>query len=312
MDARIPVTLITGFLGSGKTTLVNRLLRQDPDRFYVVVNEYGEVPLDDRLVEGRVEAIAEGCLCCGLGEELVATLHALADREAFAHLLLETSGLAHPGPVLQALLSPLLRRTYRLAGVVTLVDPLHVDLYAHFPEARAQVVYADLLLLTKADLAEAEELTRAEDLLRRINPLAPIRRAVRGEGPEGEEVLFPRRAPGFRLLPQPLPQHAHEEGFTGVALVREGALALEEFKGFMEDLVLARGPFRESQLVRAKGEVHLLGASHALRFHGVYGLFDFEKGPPWPPGPRLNRLVFIGKNLDRERIAEAFSRILKA
>lgn len=312
MQAPIPVTLITGFLGSGKTTLVNWLLRQDPGRFYVVVNEFGEVPLDDRLVEGRAEAIPEGCLCCGLGEELVALLHALPDREAFAHLLLETSGLAHPGPILQALLSPLLRRTYRLAGVVTLVDPLHVDLYARFPEARAQVVYADLLLLTKADLAEEGELVRAEDFLRRMNPMAPVRRTARGEGPGSEEVLFPRKAQGLRLLSQAFPQHAHEEGFTGVALVREGALALEDFKGFMEDLVFARGPFRGSQLVRSKGEVHLLGADHALRFHGVYGLFDFEKGPPWPPGPRLNRLVLIGKGLDRERIAEAFSRILRA
>lgn len=309
MDGRVPITLITGFLGAGKTTLVNRLLRQQ-EGLFVLVNEFGEVPLDQRLVEGRAEALAEGCLCCGLEGELLAALAALHRRGGFRHLLLETSGLAHPAPILRVLLSPGVREAYRLAGVVALVDPLHLDLYLAFPEAKAQIRYADLLLLTKADRAEPEALEKAEEAVRALNPLAPLRRLAKGEGVDPEEVLFPRREGGFRLLDFP-PEHAHRQGLVAVGLEGEGALPYEAFREFMEDLVLGRGPFREGRLVRAKGEVNLEGSRHPLRFHGVYGLFDFEKGPPWPEGPRVNRLVFIGENLRKEAIRERFFRILR-
>ncbi|WP_105318484.1 GTP-binding protein [Thermus tenuipuniceus] len=189
MEDRLPVTLITGFLGVGKTTLVNRLLRER-EGLFVLVNEFGEVPLDHRLVEGRAEALAEGCLCCGLEGELVAALAPLHRRGGFHHLLLETSGLAHPAPILRVLLSPGVREAYRLAGVVALVDPLHLDLYLAFPEVRAQIRYADLLLLTKADRAEPEILEGAEEAVRALNPLAPLRRVAKGEGVDPEEVLY--------------------------------------------------------------------------------------------------------------------------
>lgn len=309
MDERIPITLITGFLGAGKTTLVNRLLRER-DGLFVLVNEFGEVPLDQRLVEGQAEALAEGCLCCGLEEELVAALAALHRRGGFRHLLLETSGLAHPAPILRVLLSPGVREAYRLAGVVALVDPLHLDLYLAFPEAKAQVRYADLVLLTKVDRAEAGLLDPVEERVRALNPLAPLRRVVRGEGVAPQEVLFPRLEGGFRVL-APLPEHAHQEGLSAVGLEAEGAFPYEDFRSFMEEVVLSRGPFREGRLVRAKGEVNLVGSRHPLRFHGVFGLFDFEKGPPWPEGPRTNRMVFIGENLQEEAIRERFFRILR-
>ncbi len=308
MDPRTPVTLVTGFLGSGKTTLVNRLVRQDPERFFVLVNEYGEVPLDHLLVEGRAEALAEGCACCGPAEELVEALAALHRLGGFRHLLLETSGLAHPGPILQVLLSPGVREAYRLAGVVTLVDPLHLPHYLAFPEAEAQVIYADLLVLTKADLAPEEEVREAERTLRRLNPLAPVHRSVRGEGVGAETVLFPRRAQGFRPLPPPV--HAHREGLGSVSLLREGEVDLRGLEAFLEAMVFGRGPFRRGRLVRAKGEVNLRSSHRSLRFHGVYALLDFEKGPPWPPGPRANRMVFIGEDLDREGIEEAFARLV--
>ncbi len=307
MDPRVPVTLITGFLGSGKTTLVNRLLREDPEGFFVVVNEYGEVPLDHLLVEGRAEALAEGCACCASLEDLVAVLASLRRKGGVRHLLLETSGLAHPGPLLGVFLSPGVREAYRLAGVVTLVDPLHLGLYLSFPEAKAQVVYADLLLISKTDRASEEEVRAAEEALRRLNPLAPLRRLFRGEGLEAQEALFPRRAQGFRLVPPPV--HAHREGLESVSLVREGEVDLEALKEFLEDMVFSRGPFRRGRAIRSKGEVNLKGSRHPLRFHGVYALLDFEKGPPWPPGPRLNRMVFIGEGLDREGIQEAFARM---
>lgn len=309
MDGRIPLTLITGFLGAGKTTLVNRLLRER-EGLFVLVNEFGEVPLDHRLVEGWAEALVEGCLCYGLEGELVAALAALQRRGGFRHLLLETSGLAHPAPILRVLLSPGVREAYRLAGVVALVDLLHLEQYLAFPEAQAQIRYADLLLLTKADRAEPEVLEEAEGAVWALNPLAPLRRVARGEGITAQEALFPRQEGGFRVL-APLPEHAHRQGLVAVGLEEEGALPYEAFRGFMEELVLAKGPFREGRLLRAKGEVNLVGSRHSLRFHGVYGLFDFEKGPPWPQGPRVNRLVFIGENLLKEAIRERFFRILR-
>lgn len=196
MDPRTPITLITGFLGSGKTTLLRRLLG-GREGLFVLVNEFGEVPLDHLFLEGKAEALADGCLCCGLEGALVEALALLRRRGGFTHLLLETSGLAHPAPILRVLLSPGVREAYRLAGVVTLVDPLHLRYYLHYPEAKAQVRYADLLLLTKADQAEEEELAQAEALLRAENPLAPLRRTALGQGAVPEEVLFPRESQGF-------------------------------------------------------------------------------------------------------------------
>ncbi|MFN3369639.1 MAG: GTP-binding protein, partial [Thermus sp.] len=107
------------------------------------------------------------------------------------------------------------------------------------------------------------------------------------------------------------PQHLHREGVQAVSLMAPGALAYEDFKAFMEEAVLARGALREGRVFRAKGEVNLEGSRHALRFHGVFGLFDFEKGPPWPEGPRWNRLVFIGEGLAEAAIRERFLRMLR-
>lgn len=309
MDKRTPVTIITGFLGSGKTTLVNRLLQEGED-FFVLVNELGEVSLDDRLVEGRVEALAEGCLCCALQDELVAVLASLHRQGGFRHLLLETSGLAHPVPILQVLLAPGVREAYHLAGVVAVVDPLHVDQYLGFPEAQAQVRFADLVLLSKADQASPEDLEEAASWIRAQNPVAMVVPTVRGQGVGVEEVLFSRQAQGFRILTA-TSQALHREGVRAVAVMAPGAFAYEDFKGLMEEVVLAKGVFRKGNLLRAKGEVNLEGSRYPLRFHGVFGLFDFEKGPPWPEGPRWNRLVFIGEGLEeaaiRERILDMLS-----
>ncbi|MCS6869328.1 MAG: GTP-binding protein [Thermus sp.] len=312
MDPRTPITLITGFLGSGKTTLLRRLLG-GREGLFVLVNEFGEVPLDHLFLEGKAEALADGCLCCGLEGALVEALALLRRRGGFTHLLLETSGLAHPAPILRVLLSPGVREAYRLAGVVTLVDPLHLRYYLHYPEAKAQVRYADLLLLTKADQAEEEELAQAEALLRAENPLAPLRRTALGQGVVPEEVLFPRESQGFFPPIPPLEPHVHEhqKGLVSVNLVGEGAIPYEAYKAFMEDLVFGRGVFSRGRLVRSKGEVNLEGSRSSIRFHGVYGLFSFEKGPPWPPGPRLNRLVFIGEGLPGEAVRERFFRILR-
>lgn len=309
MDRRLPITLITGFLGSGKTTLVNRLLRETAGLF-VLVNEFGEVALDDRLLEGRAEALAEGCLCCGLQDELVAALVGLHRKGGFQHLVLETTGLAHPVPVLQVILAPGVREAYRLAGVVAVVDALNWEAYRSFPEAQAQVRYADLLLLSKVDRASAEEVEEATSWIRGLNPAAPVVPTVRGQGVGVKEALFPRQTQGFRILP-PAPQARHQEGVRAVSLMAQGAFAYEDFKGLLEEAVLAKGVFRKGRLLRAKGEVNLEGSRHALRFHGVLGLFDFEKGPPWPEGPRWNRLVFIGESLEEDAIRERILAMLK-
>jgi hypothetical protein len=142
---RIPATLITGFLGSGKTTLVNRLLRERPG-MAVLVNDFGEVPLDGDLIAGeRVLPLADGCVCYGRSEDLVWALARFARGEPPGHLLLETSRLAHPGPVLATLASPGVKEAYRLAGVVTLADALHLEAHLAYPEAVAQLALADLI-----------------------------------------------------------------------------------------------------------------------------------------------------------------------
>jgi G3E family GTPase len=203
---RIPVTLITGFLGSGKTTLVNRLLRERPG-MAVLVNDFGEVPLDGDLIPGeRVVPLADGCVCCGCSQDLVWSLARFARGEPPGHLLLETSGLAHPGPVLATLASPGVKEAYRLAGVVALADALHLEAHLGYPEAVAQLASADLIFLSKVDLAP--EVGKALERLRALNPTAQVRPLVRGEGVEAEEVLFPPGAcgsfsPGSTCTPMP-------------------------------------------------------------------------------------------------------------
>jgi len=315
----IPVSVITGFLGSGKTTLLAHLLR-DPrmQRTAVIVNEFGEIGLDHELIEASDENIVQlsnGCLCCNVRSDLVLTLTDLARRRAagtvpaFDRVVVETTGLADPAPILHALMTDdAVNETYALDGVITTVDAvLGLTTLTHHPESVRQTAVADRIVLTKTDLAAAsEDLIRTK--IRALNHAVPINRAVRGA--IAPDVLFGCGIHGLRAASHDVQSwlgapgnddidaHAHPHhasDITTFSIVREQPLHAVTLTLFLTALAENCGP----DLLRMKGIVHIAERSDAPAvIHGVQHVYHapvwLER---WPSADRGTRMVFIGKRL---------------
>ncbi|MGH7102941.1 MAG: CobW family GTP-binding protein [Acetobacteraceae bacterium] len=296
----IPVLLVTGFLGSGKTTLIRRILA-DPafTRSAVIVNEWDEIGLDHDLVASADEnliALATGCLCCRVSGDLGRTFAGLS-REGqgrYDRVLIETSGLADPAPILRALMSdPAIRAGHSLLGTLTLADARMGEacLAAH-PEARRQVAFADRLLITKTDLSP--DIAGLEAALAELNPDAERLRAVRGQ--IAPEILFAPARPGATRTDPPAVA-MHSDGITSTVLLRERPVPALALILFLQALAEHCGP----RLLRTKGLVDVaeMPGQPAL-IHGVQHLFEPPEWlPGWPGEDRRTRLVFIGLGLPR-------------
>ncbi len=303
----IPIHVVTGFLGAGKTSLINRLLRapEFADTF-VIVNEFGEVGLDHLLYEtlaGDIVLLASGCLCCELRGDLVDTLqHALVRRDAgelaFARVVLETSGLADPAPILHALLGdPTLSRGFRLAGVTTLVDAVNgVESLARHGEARRQIALADRIAITKSDLAPTAALLAA---VASINPTAPVVDAGELDATrflaEPEMLISSTRATAMSTHGD-----ARARCFVTAMPIEAAALAR-----FLELLQAALGP----GLLRIKGLVNTRETpGRPLLVEAVQHAFPapvwLER---WPPGPQETRLVVITDGVADEKVDRLWS-----
>ncbi|HYH43134.1 MAG TPA: GTP-binding protein [Burkholderiales bacterium] len=329
LAGRIPVSIITGFLGSGKTTLINKLLkRPDMNRVAVIVNEFGEESIDGDLVQVSTEQMMllnNGCLCCVLRGDLQETLRDLFVKRRtgeiidFDRVVVETTGLADPAPVMQTLMSDtMLQGQYRLDCVVTLVDAVNgAASLDSMPEPAKQTALADRLVITKTDLADEATVASLEARLRELNPQAPMKRAINGEidlpflinvglanaKSRLEEV---ERWMGAEVHDDHGHVHRHDESVTSFSLRYSEPFTWNTFSQCMEVLTALRGP----DLLRVKGLINVEGHKGPLIVQGVQHLFH----PPieladWPSADHGSRLVFITKGIERSMVENLFSAI---
>jgi G3E family GTPase len=340
MSDKVPVTVLTGYLGAGKTTLLNRILSEPHGQKYaVIVNEFGEIGIDNDLVVGADEEVFEmnnGCICCTVRGDLVRIIDGLMRRKGkFDAIIVETTGLADPAPVAQTFfMDANVGRKAKLDAVVTVADAKWLqERLRDAPEAKSQIAFADVILINKTDLVSPDELGELEARIRGINPYAKLHRTERCRIAL-PEVLGRNAFDLDRILdiePEFLgddghehghdhhdhdhdhPHHHHHDGgglkhyhdeeMHAVALKTDKPLDPDKFFPWVQDLVQKEGP----SILRCKGILSFKGDVERFVFQGVHMILDGDHQRPWQDGEkRESRIVFIGRKLPEEKIREGF------
>lgn len=329
----LPVSVVTGFLGSGKTTLLNRLIQHPAmDKTAVVINEFGEIGIDNILVEqvdDDVVLMSSGCLCCTIRGDLVDTLKDLFKRKAkqeipdFNRLVIETTGLADPAPILHTLMSdPFLMTRYRLDGVISTADAkvASATMNKH-DEAVKQAAVADRIVITKIDLADKDEISDLELRLKKLNPAASIYHTEHGEihpdllfdaglyDPKTKSLDVQRwlRAEAYAEENDHHHNHdvnRHDDKVQAYCVYLEEQLPWDQVASWLEMLTTYRG----DDILRIKGILNVIESDTPVVVHGVQHMFH----PPvqldsWPDDDRRSRVVFITRGLDQEIVENMLS-----
>jgi G3E family GTPase len=310
-----PVTVLTGYLGSGKTTLLNRILSETHGKHYaVIVNEFGEVGIDNDLVVNADEEIFEmnnGCICCTVRGDLIRILAGLMRRSrTFDGILVETTGLADPAPVAQTFfVDDEVRRRTKLDAIVTVADAKHLlSEIDRAPEAQEQLAFADVVLLNKTDLVSARELANVEARIAGINPYALVHRTQRCnldlDKVLGRDAFNLDRVLEFE--PEFLNEaheHEHDDQIASLSLTTNRPMNPERFVPWIQDVTQRFG----MDILRMKGIIAMQDDDQRFVIQGVHMLIEGDHQRPWKPSEkRESRLVFIGRDLPREILKQGF------
>ncbi|MFN5980117.1 MAG: CobW family GTP-binding protein, partial [Pseudanabaena sp.] len=343
---QVPATVLTGFLGAGKTTLLNHILTAEHGKkVAVIVNEFGEVGIDQQLVIGADEEIFEmnnGCICCTVRGDLIRIIgNLMRRRNKFDHLLIETTGLADPGPVVQTFfMDEDIHRQVALDAVVTVVDAKHVQQHWGDREVLEQIGFADVILLNKTDLVTAEELEELEAKIKHLNILARVElvqlNKTNNENIE-QSISKVLDVGGFDLnrILEKNPEflaaqakgehnhahehhdhehhdhehhdhehhHIHDEEVGSVSILESSAVNPYKFQSWISELLRTQG----QDIFLSKGIINLAGSDDRLVFQGVHMQFDATRDRPWNNNElRKNQLVFIGRHLDADKLRKGF------
>jgi G3E family GTPase len=374
---KIPVTVLTGYLGAGKTTLLNRIMSEPHGKKYaVIVNEFGEIGIDNDLIVGADEEIFEmnnGCICCTVRGDLIRIISGLMKRvRNFDGILIETTGLADPGPVAQTFFAdPDIADRAKLDSIVTVVDAHNIktqlgpvaafkadkDAQPASHEAAEQIAFADIIVLNKIDLVSSEDLDKIEQIIRRINAFAKIIRTERCQVPlnqvlglssfDLDEIL--KHEPDF-LKPaaehddhrghghahdhghpeaggdchdpachdpqhhhapthETHDDHVHDSSISSLSLTADRPIDVAKFEEWMGGLRADKGP----DLLRYKGILDVAGSDQRLAIQGVHMMMEGSNLSPWKNGSRRqSRLVFIGRNLEKDKLKQGFQDCIAA
>jgi G3E family GTPase len=340
---KIPVTVLTGYLGAGKTTLLNRILSEPHGKKYaVIVNEFGEIGIDNDLVVGADEEVFEmnnGCICCTVRGDLIRILDGLMRQKGkFDGVIVETTGLADPAPVAQTFfMDENVGRKTKIDAVVTVADAKWLnERLKDAPEAKNQIAFADVILINKTDLVSSEQLSEVEARIRGINPYAKLHRTERAKIPL--DAVLGRNAFDLDRILDLEPdflgadnhdhhhdhdhdhgnhhgdedshahahgglKHYHDEEMQSIALRTEKPLDPDKFFPWVQDLVQKEGP----NILRCKGILAFKDDEERFVFQGVHMILDGDHQRPWKTGEkRDSRIIFIGRNLPAKMITEGF------